>query len=79
MYYGVKQISIPAQEEERYNAKIMKRHKAGIYLKKYDTQRLAGALQKLEGLKPDICRQIVRSADGTATSVKLIEELTSEK
>ena len=79
MYYGVKQISIPAQEEERYNAKIMKRHKAGIYLKKYDTQRLAGALQKLDGLKPDICRQIVRSADGTATSVKLIEELTSEK
>ncbi len=79
MYYGVKQISIPAQEEERYNAKIMKRHKAGIYLKKYDTQKLAGALQKLDGLKPDICRQIVRSADGTATSVKLIEELTSEK
>lgn len=79
MYYGVKQISIPAQEEERYNAKIMKRHKAGIYLKKYDTQRIAGALQKLDGLKPDICRQIVRSADGTATSVKLIEELTSEK
>ncbi len=79
MYYGVKQISIPAQEEERYNAKIMKRHKAGIYLKKYDTQKLAGALQKLDGLKPDICRQIVRSAEGTATSVKLIEELTSEK
>lgn len=79
MYYGVRQISIPAQEEERYNARILKKHKGGIYLKNYDVPALSKALQNLDRLEPEICRQIVRSADGTATSVKLIEDLITER
>ena len=73
MYYGVRQISIPAQEEERYNARIMKKHKAGFYLKKYDTEKLYNAVKNIDRLEPDRCRNIIREADGTAEAVRLIE------
>ena len=75
MYYGVRQISIPAQEEERYNAIILKRHKGGFYLKKYDTAKLCKAVRNIDRLDPAKCRKIIREADGTGTSVRLIEEL----
>jgi len=79
MYYGVRQISIPAQEEERYNARILHKHKGGIYLKKYDTNKLLTAVRSIDRLNPDKCRKIIRESDGTGTSVKLIEELIMER
>ena len=78
MYYGVRQISIPAQEEERYNAIIMKRHKAGIYLKRYDRDKLLKAVMSVDKLKPDLCRKIIREADGTKTAVSLIEGMSGD-
>lgn len=78
MYYGIKQISIPAQEEERYNAIIMKRHKAGIYLKRYDRDKLLKAVMSVDKLKPDLCRKIIREADGTKTAVSLIEGMSGD-
>ena len=78
MYYGVRQISIPAQEEERYNAIIMKRHRGGIYLKEYDTDKLLKACRRIDAINPEKCRKIIRESDGTGTSVKLIEELIGE-
>ena len=78
MYYGVRQISIPAQEEERYNAIIMKRHKAGIYLKRYDRDKLLKTVMSVDKLKPDLCRKIIREADGTKTAVSLIEGMSGD-
>lgn len=79
MYYGVKQISIPAQEEERYNAIILKRHKGGFYLKRYDKDKLLRAVKSVERLKPELCREIIREADGTKTAAKLIEGMGGDK
>jgi UDP:flavonoid glycosyltransferase YjiC (YdhE family) len=78
MYYGIRQISIPAQEEERYNAIILKRHKGGFYLKEYDTKKLINAFDNSDKLKPELCQEIIREADGTKNAVKLIGELMGE-
>lgn len=77
MYYGIRQISIPAQQEELYNARILKKHKGGFLLKKYDTQKLYKAIRSVDRLKPEICSRIVRESDGTGTSVRLIDCLIS--
>ena len=79
MYYGVRQISIPAQEEERYNAIILKRHKGGFYLKRYEKDKLLRAVKSVDRLRPELCREIIREADGTKTSVELIEGMGGDR
>lgn len=73
MYYGVPQVCIPVQEEQRCNSKIVERHKAGFCLKQYDTEKLNRALMGRNRLKPEQCQQIIREADGTAEAVRWIE------
>ena len=76
MYYGVRQISIPAQEEERYNAIILKRHKGGFYLKRYEKDKLLKAVKSADKLKPELCQKLIREADGTGTAAELIEGMS---
>ncbi len=56
----------------------MKRHKAGIYLKRYDRDKLLKAVMSVDKLKPDLCRKIIREADGTKTAVSLIEGMSGD-
>ena len=75
MYYNVRQIAIPAQEEERYNARILNKHKGGFYLKKYDTNKLYQMIQNIDKLNPERCSRIVRGADGTKEAVRIINSM----
>ena len=75
MFYNVRQIAIPAQEEERYNARILKKHKGGYYLKRYDTNKLYQMVQNIDKLNPERCSRIVRGADGTKEAVRIINSM----
>lgn len=73
MYFGIPQISIPIQEEQRQMACMVRRLGCGVYLKKYDVEQVAQAMKKLPALSIKRAQDIVRSYDGTANAVEIIE------
>lgn len=72
MYFGIPQICIPHQEEERQMAKIVRRYGCGIYMKKYNTEEIINSIKRLPFVKVDKCMQIVRKYDGTQNAIDII-------
>ena len=83
IYNKTPQISIPIQEEQRMNAKIIAKKKLGLYLRKYDGDHVKKFLEKINDdkkYKANIKKyyEIINKYDGTKLSVDYIKELMEE-
>ncbi|MBR6033766.1 MAG: hypothetical protein IKP28_03390 [Clostridia bacterium] len=83
IYNKVVQISIPLQEEQRMNAKIVAKKKLGFYLKKFDINKIKKYINKIDSDKKyqesiEKYSKIVKEYDGTKLAIEHITKLLEE-
>lgn len=82
IYNEVFQISIPIQEEQRMNAKIVEHKKMGFCLRKFDINKVKKCIEKSNNMKyKDNLKKyhkVVNSYDGTTLAFNEIEKLLGE-
>ena len=77
LYFGVFQICIPQQEEQRLTARLVEKKKLGLCCPRSGTWNAAGLRLVARECRPQIerYRRILRSYDGTARALRCIQEL----
>ena len=77
LYYGKFQICIPQQQEQKLNAKILHRKKIGIYMNKFDIEKVDKINKKMKKYNANISiySKILKSYDGTTLAVNEIKSV----
>ena len=77
LYFGVFQICIPQQEEQRLTARLVEKKKLGLCCPRSGTWNAAELRRVAREYRPQIerYRRILRSYDGTAKALRCIQEL----
>lgn len=79
IYYGVPQICIPQQQEQRHIAKIVQKNKVGFYAPKYNIKYLKEIEKIKDSNKLIKWKECIRSYDGTNNAFKVIDDFIKEK
>lgn len=76
LYFGVFQICIPQQEEQRLTARLVEKKKLGLCCPRSGTWNAAELRRVAREYRPQIerYRRILRSYDGTAKALRCIQE-----
>lgn len=76
IWFGVPQLCIPMQEEQKMTSIIAERKGLSVYLKSVDEDSIRKAVAKAKSLSNNIKHfsGIMRSYDGTALAVRIIED-----
>lgn len=77
LYFGVFQICIPQQEEQRLTARLVEKKKLGLCCPRSHGWNAAELRRAVQRCRPRIerYRRILRSYDGTARALRCIQEL----
>lgn len=78
IYFGVPQLCIPKQEEQRLDSQIVRKKKLGFFRKEFRREWLEEAWEQKDNLKISHMQRILREQDGTTRAVELIEQAMKE-
>lgn len=78
VYYGIPQICLPQQEEQRYVSKLVQRKKLGLYMKRYDRKRIAAIQTYKRHSRIEEFQRILHEYDGTGLAVDIICQAIKE-
>ncbi|MCM1179448.1 MAG: glycosyltransferase [Clostridium sp.] len=74
IYFGIPQLCIPKQEEQRLDSVMVRKRKLGFFRKEFRREWLEAAWENRDSLHISRMQEILRQQDGTAGAVELIEQ-----
>ena len=79
IYFGIPQLCIPKQEEQRLDSRTVQKKKLGFFRKEFRREWLEAAWESKDNLEISRMQKILRQQDGTARAVELIEQAMERK
>ncbi|MDE5966491.1 MAG: glycosyltransferase [Lachnospiraceae bacterium] len=79
IYFGIPQLCIPKQEEQRLDSIVVQKKKLGFFRKEFRREWLEAAWESKDNLEISRMQKILRQQDGTARAGELIEQAMERK
>lgn len=78
IYFGIPQICLPQQEEQRYVARLVQKKGLGLYRKKWDEKQLDELQDGIRNSRIEEFQKLLHAYDGTGLAVDIIEKMIKE-
>lgn len=79
IYFGIPQICLPQQEEQRYVSKIVQKRKLGLYMKRYDAEKVRGIRHYKQHSRIEEFQRLLHGYDGTGLATDIIERMLEKQ